>query len=153
MTTRSQSLPTSVWILIALQFLLGLGALAGGGCFILAPDGSIMHMPLSMISSSPFTSFLIPGIILFTLVGVYPILVTYSLWKMPAWNWPNVINPFKKMHWSWAGSLAAGVIVILWITVEVTFTGIGVLHYVYWAWGIVLIALTLLPSVREYCRL
>jgi len=153
MSTRTQPRPFAVWLLIALQFFLGLGALAGGACFILAPDGSIMHMPVSMISGSPFSSFLIPGIILFTVVGIYPVMVAYSLWQKPTWVWPNAINPFKQTHWSWAGSLAAGVIVLIWITVEVQFTGVGVLHFVYWAWGIVLIVLTLLPDVRKYYRL
>ena len=143
----------TVWALILLQFLLGLGALAGGGVLITAPDGSILHMPFSALHDSPFTSFLIPGIILFTFVGLFPLAVAYSLWKRPNWRWPNTLNPFKGMHWSWAASLATGVIDIIWITVEVQFMSVAGIHIFYWAWGLVLILLTLLPGVRQYCKL
>ena len=118
-----------------------------------APDGSIIHMPLSIIASSPFTSFFLPGLILFTFVGLFPVAVAYSLLMKPSWNWPNALNPFKKLHWSWAASLASGVIVIIWITVEVQFMSVAGIHVVYWVWGLALIALTLLPAVRKYCRI
>ena len=138
-----------VRLLIFLQAFLGLGALLGGLFFILAPDGSLLHMPLSVIKGSPFVDFLIPGWILFTLVGVYPMAVTYSLWKKPSWKWPDVINPFKLMHWSWAASLASGVIVILWICVEVIWVQFDWPHALYLVWGALIVLLTLLPPVRK----
>jgi hypothetical protein len=153
MITPHSSRSILVRILIALQFLLGLGALAGGACLMISPDGSLMHMPMSFLSHSPFVSFFLPGLLLFTFVGLYPLAVAYSLWRKPAWQWPNAINPFKQFHWSWAASLAAGVIVLIWISVEVQFTGIGVLHYVYWGWGALILLFTLVPNVRSYCKL
>jgi hypothetical protein len=150
MSKTSTAHPFVVWVLIVLQFFLGVGALAGGGVLMAAPDGSIIHMPLSIIASSPFTSFFLPGLILFTVVGLFPVAVAYSLLMKPNWNWPNAINPFKKLHWSWAASLAAGVIVIIWITVEVQFMSVAGIHIVYWIWGLALIGLTLLKEVRKY---
>jgi hypothetical protein len=152
MTKTTTTRPFAVWALIALQFLLGLGAMGGGGTLMASPDGSLMHMPLSIIASSPFTSFFLPGLILFTVVGLFPAAVAYSLLMKPNWNWPNAINPFKKLHWSWAASLAAGVIVIIWITVEVQFMSVAGIHIVYWIWGLAIIGLTLLPGVRKYCN-
>jgi hypothetical protein len=145
--------PFSVSLLILLQFLLGLGALAGGGTFLLAPDGHLIQMPVSNLKNSPFSDFLIPGFLLFTFVGIFPAAVAYSLWKRPTWRWPNVLNPFKEMHWSWAGSLAAGVIVILWITVQIQMIPVVFLHLFYIGWGVLLLLLTLLPNVRQYYRL
>jgi hypothetical protein len=154
MSSKRSHRPFLVILLIALQFFLGLGALAGGGSLMLAPDGSIMSMPLSMLAHSPFTSFFIPGAILFTFVGLYPLAVAYSLWQRPAWRWPNVINPFKQTHWSWAGSLAAGVIVIVWILAEVAFLGSAAfIHYLYIGWGVVILFITLLPAVRKAFKL
>jgi hypothetical protein len=145
--------PFSVILLILLQFFLGLGALAGGGVLMLAPDGSIMHMPTSMLAHSPFPNFLVPGALLFTFVGIYPMMVAYCLWKQPSWHWPNLINPFKQFHWSWAGSLAAGVVVIVWILAEVAFLSTATLiHYFYLGWGIVIIVVSLLASVRRYFK-
>jgi hypothetical protein len=41
----------------------------------------------------------------------------------------------------------------LWITIEVEITGIGALHVIYFIWGWVIVFLSLLKPVREYCRL
>ena len=142
-----------VWIVFLLNLLLGIGALGGGGALILAPDGSLLGMPLSVMHGAPFKDFFIPGLLLFTFVGLFPCAAAYSLFKLPVWNWPNVLNPFKKMHWSWASSLAAGIIVTIWITVEVSFTGAATLHYIYFVWGWLIVLFTLLKPVRVYCRL
>lgn len=139
-------------ILIFLQFFLGLGALFGGGSLMLAPDGSLLGMPLSVMQGAPFADFFIPGLILFTLVGIFPLCITYGLWKRPGWNWPNAINPFKSMHWSWAGSLAAGAICIIWILVELFWVPFAWIHAVYLAWGAFILLITLLPAVRKYCK-
>jgi hypothetical protein len=151
MNAQTNRHPIAVWLLIVLQFLLGLGALAGGAVLMAAPDGSIMHMPLSMLKYSPFPNYLIPGAILFTVLGVYPVLVAYCLWQRPAWRWPEGLNPLKHMHWSWAASLAAGVILVIWITVQVLLIrSVAFLHVLYFVWGWVLILLTLSAGVRRY---
>ncbi len=137
--------------LVVLHVLLGVGAVISGGLLMAAPDGHLMQMPVSMLDHSPFSNFAIPGLILFTLLGIYPLCVAYGLWKRPGWRWPDAINPFKGIHWSWAASLAAGVIVVIWIVVEVIMLrAFEFLHALYLGWGIVLIVLTLLPVVRRY---
>ena len=139
-----------VWMLIILQFLLGLGAAISGGLLILAPDGHLMQMPLAMLSNTPFSAFLLPGILLFTFVGIYPLAVAYSLFAGPGWSWPDLVNPFKTMDWVWAASLAAGVIVIIWICVQMIMLGtVHFLHVLYLGWGGVILLLTLYPSVRR----
>lgn len=143
--------PAVVWALIVLHVLLGVGAVISGGLLMAAPDGRLMQMPVSMLRYSPFANFLIPGAILFTLLGVYPLGVAYGLWKRPGWRWPDEINPFKGIHWSWAGSLAAGAVVVIWIVVEVIMLrAFEFLHALYLVWGIVLVVLTLLPEVRRH---
>lgn len=142
--------PFSVWLLITLHVLLSVGALGGGGALVLAPDGSLLGMPLYIIETSPFADFLIPGLILFAVLGVYPLVVAYGLWKRPAWRWPDAFNPFKQYHWPWAASLSVGVILLIWITVQVQYTGVDFLHVLYWAWGIVIMVVTLLPGLRRY---
>ena len=140
----------AAWLLIVLQFLLGFGAFISGALLTAVPDGSLMQMPVSMLKYSPFSNFIIPGIILSTLLGVYPLVVAYCLWQKPAWRRPEVINPFKHMHWCWAASLAAGVILLIWIAVQVLMLqSVVFLHILYFIWGWVLILLTLLPGVRQ----
>lgn len=47
----------------------GLGALYGGTMLITDPTGGSMQMPLSYLEHSPFSSYLIPGIVLLLVNG------------------------------------------------------------------------------------
>ena len=105
MNNRAVSRPFTVWVLIFLQAFLGLNGLLGGGAFLLAPDGHLLQMPFSHLKNTPFSSFLIPGLLLFLFLGVYPIAVAYSLWRRPAWRWPDALNPFKQLHYRHGGRL------------------------------------------------
>jgi len=153
MQSHSNSRPFVSGLLIFLNAFLGFSALIPGAAFILAPDGHLIRMPLSNLENAPFADYLVPGILLFVFIGVYPALVAYSLWKRPAWGWPNTLNPFKQFHWSWAASLAVSVILIIWIIVEVQFMTVGFLHVFYFAWGALILVVTLLRGVREYYTL
>ncbi|MFN2119852.1 MAG: hypothetical protein ACK2T0_05635 [Anaerolineales bacterium] len=151
MPRTSGKRPFADTVLIVLLVVLGVSALIPGAMFMLAPDGHLIQMPMSNLQDSPFRDYFIPGLLLFCFVGVFPVLVAYGLWRMPAWEWPNLINPFRVQHWSWAGSLAAGVILIIWITAQVfLIKSVAFLHYLYWGWGIVVVLLTLASSVRQF---
>ncbi len=153
MPKPANSVPVIVWILIFLLLFLGLNALVAGGTFIIAPDGHLIQMPMSNLENSPFTNFRIPGILLCVFIGIYPIMVAYSLWKRPSWKWPNVLNPFKRIHWCWAGSLAAGMALIVWIVVQIQWIQFGLLHLICLIWGGLIVAITLLPTVRQHYSL
>jgi len=53
-----------------LQIFIGAGAIAGGIQLIIVPDGSVMRMNTEILSKSPFTNFLVPGITLVTVIGL-----------------------------------------------------------------------------------
>ena len=52
-----------------LQVLIGLGAVGGGLALILEPSGSSIGIPLEVLKSSPFSTFLVPGIVLLIVNG------------------------------------------------------------------------------------
>jgi len=52
-----------------------LGAIGGGIVLILSPTGELIGIPLSEFKNIPFNSYLIPGIILFSVLGVIPSLL------------------------------------------------------------------------------
>ncbi len=56
-------------ILAVLHFFVGIGALFGGGAAILNPL-SPLGVPLDILENSPFENFLIPGLILFLIIGI-----------------------------------------------------------------------------------
>ena len=61
-------------IAIVFLFIIGLNALAAGYSFIVEPSGKGLGMTTNYLQYAPFTNFLIPGIILFTAIGVFSIL-------------------------------------------------------------------------------
>ena len=64
--------PATLRVLMALAVLQILGATAGGIGLIQDPVQNI-GMPLSMLEGSPFSDYLVPGMILLFVVGLFPI--------------------------------------------------------------------------------
>jgi hypothetical protein len=114
--------------LLGLLAFLGLGALFGGGDLILSPSGELIHMPISMIKDSPFPNFLIPAIFLFTVLGLSPCLVIFALLKKPKSRIAQRLNIYKDMHWTWSFSVYIGLILIVWLQLEMMF-----IHSVHWS--------------------
>jgi hypothetical protein len=145
--------PAILWILIILLLFIGAGALISGTMLFLSPDGALMGMPTDLLEGTPFSSYLVPGIILFTFVGVFSVFAGYSLLKKPDWHWPALLNPCKSYHWAWTTAWAEGVIMLIWIGIETILLGyISFLQPLIAGWGIVTIGLTLLPPIRRYYK-
>jgi hypothetical protein len=135
-----QTRSTPYWLLMACLLFLGIGAIGGGGQFLLDPTGGIIGMPVDVLAGSPFTDFLLPGLILFTVLGLFPLVVLYGLYTRRSWAWPAVIM--------------VGIALIIWIVVQGLIVGFG--HWLQWLYlclGFVLILLALLPSVRRTVRI
>jgi hypothetical protein len=90
--------------LILLGFL-ALGAIIGGGTLTISPTGKLLRMPLYLLEKSPFNNYLIPGIILFSVLGLAPLLLIFALLQKPTWKFAETFNFFKDMHWSWTYSI------------------------------------------------
>ena len=115
-------LPGIARLAVVLEVFLGLGALFGGGALILAPDGHLLGMPTKLLAGSPFSSFLVPGVILFTLVGLAPVLAAAITARRQAFAPLAVV--------------AVGLTLIGWVSVEmVVLAGLGSLA---WAFYLVL---------------
>lgn len=56
-------------LLFALHLFVGLGAVVGGLAAIINPQEPV-GMPVELLNNSPFNNYLIPGIILFTIIGL-----------------------------------------------------------------------------------
>jgi hypothetical protein len=119
---RPQSFTGIARLAVILEVFLGLGAMAGGAMLILGPDGHLLGMPTTMLSGTPFRDYLVPGIILFTAVGLAPMVIAaITLRRHP-------IAPLA--------AVAVGLTLIGWITVEmVMLNGPGSLA---WAFYLVL---------------
>ncbi len=139
--------------LIFLGFL-GISAIGGGAALIISPSGKLLGgLPLSILQHSPFTNFLIPGIILFVVLGLFPSLLIFALLKKSASPFAEHLNLFKDMHWAWSFSIYVAFALIIWIQVETIFVqGVGWLQTFYMFYAIPMIIVALLPPVRNYYK-
>ncbi|MDQ0196216.1 hypothetical protein [Paenibacillus wynnii] len=143
--------PVAVTLLYILQAFLGLGAIGGGLVLIIDPSGEMIGMPVSILERSPFSNFLLPGILLMLVFGLLPMLVLYGLTKRPEWKFADRLNPFKDLHSSWALSLYIGFGQIIWIMVETYMVNaVEVIHVFYMSLGLLIQVVTLLPVVQRY---
>ncbi len=93
----------------AALIFLGIGALGGAAMLIASPDGSAMQWTVAMLAGSPFTDFLVPGLILGGLFGIGSFIVAgLGLRHEP-------IAPFL--------AFAIGCAQMVWIMVELAIIG------------------------------
>jgi len=137
-------------ILLTLLGFLGLGAIFGGGVLIISPTGKLFGMPLSLLDNSPFTNFLVPGIILFTVLGLVPVAVTFALIKKPACRFAEQFNLNKDMYWGWTYCNYIAFALIIWIQAEMTFLrAVHWSHTLYMFLAVAILFVALLPQVRK----
>ncbi len=141
-------------ILIVLLAFLGLGAVGGGGALIVSPSGKLIGgLPLSILKDSPFPDFLIPGIILFFILGVTPGILVYALIKKPANRFAERLNIFTDMYWAWTFTIYVAFALIIWIQVEtIVIQGVSWLQTFYMLYSIPIILVALLPEVRAFYK-
>ena len=113
-------------ILGVIQMFVGIGAVASGLGLILEPDGSNLGMNVEALTRSPFSSYLIPGILLLIVNGVGNIM-------------GGILSLRKHVLSGYAGVLLGGALII-WIIVQVimigfshwlqpTYLGIGIAEF------------------------
>ena len=113
-----------------------------------------VHLLHIILKNSPFSNFLVPGIILFLVLGVFPIFTVWALIKKPLVPFATYFNVFKDMHWSWSCSIYCAFALVIWIQVETYFIqGVGWLQMFYMLYAIPMLIVTLLPSIRNRYKL
>lgn len=141
-------------ILLILLAFLGLGAIFGGGVLIISPSGELFGMPLSMLANSPFNNFLVPGIILFTVLGIAPVGVTIALIKKPEYKFAELFNFYKDMYWAWTYCIYIAFALIIWIQIEMTFLrAVHWSHSLYIFLAVAILFVALLPQVRNQYKI
>ncbi|MBN8215738.1 MAG: hypothetical protein J0L75_03810 [Spirochaetes bacterium] len=94
-----------------LPAFISLGALITGAGMILSPNGSLLGFPLEMLRGSPFKTFLLPGVILFTVNGLGQAAVAWLT--------------LRRHALSGTAMQVAGLSLAIWIFVQVSMIGGG----------------------------
>ncbi len=111
-----------------LQVFIGIGAVAGGLGLALDPSGANLGTPLELLEETPFATFLIPGIVLFTVNGLGSLV--------------GAVTSFARQRYAGAVALALGAFLVAWILLQVYWmAGFHWLHWLYLTLGIVEAAL------------
>jgi hypothetical protein len=142
------------WLLIALYAFQGISATPSGLVLVVDPTGGLMQMPLAMLAGSPFSNYLIPGLILCIGLGFGAFFMLVSLLALPKWEFAQRLSPFAEEHWTLAASLAFGTALMIWIAVQVLMVGLGTfLQPLYFGVGLAIFLLTLVAPMRRYLGL
>ena len=94
---------------LLLEVLLSIGALGGGLILMLAPRGEIMPLPLSALAGSPFDTYFVPGLILFGVLGLGPLIAAHFAWRR---------HPLAP-----TAAFVVGAGLLIWVAVEVAIIG------------------------------
>lgn len=127
--------------LTALQLILvfqGLSGVIGGVGFLLDPSGSSLGIPLRWLEGSIFRDYRVPGAVLLTVLGLYPLVVTLLLQRRNAW--------------ARRGVMTVGIALVIWIGVEISVVGfhpVPPLQILYGGLGVLIFGLSFAPGVRE----
>jgi peptidoglycan/LPS O-acetylase OafA/YrhL len=131
--------PLSAYLLMACVLFQGVSGIAGGIGLVADPTGENLGIPQAWLQGSPFTDYMIPGLVLFVVLGVFPLVVLYGLWR--------------RQYWGWIGALIVGLALLIWIGVEVLVIGYQPqppLQVIYGTLGLAIVILTMLPGVRTH---
>lgn len=109
------------------------------------PTGGLLGMPVALLAGSPFTDYLVPGIVLFVLLGLLPLATAVGLLLRPGWGWLRG----SGKHLAWLASLMVGVLLIAWILVQMTILRFF-LQPILLVQGIAIVGVGLLPVVRGH---
>jgi hypothetical protein len=124
---------TQRWLLAGLCLFTGITAVGGGATLAARPDGSLLEAPPGMLAHSPFSTFLIPGLLLVFVVGLGNLLAGVLVLR------ESRLAPYLAFF--------AGTALLVWIVSEML-----LLHTTHWLQlGYLAIAvLTLLEAWKQF---
>jgi len=149
--TRSR-LPLEPALLTVLVGIQAVSGVAGGAALVADPSGGILGMPVSTLRQGPFVDFLVPGLILLLVLGVFPAAVAVTLWTRPRWAAAGALERAFGEHWSWIGAGAVGAGLLIWLAVELWMVGPSSLLVMYAVLGLAIVALALAPRTRRFYK-
>ena len=134
--------PLALRILPGLLLFQGLSGLAGGLGLMGDPSGEGLGLSMTLLEGSPFPDYLVPGLVLFMVLGIAPMVVARGVWV--------------GHEASWIGALMVGAALMVWIAVQILIVGYHAsppLQALYGSLGLIILVLSLLGSVRGFPRL
>jgi hypothetical protein len=83
-------------------------------------------------------------------MGLYPLLLAYTLIARPTWNWVDRLFQWSKHYWVWNGTLILVAIIAIWLVYEGWLIGWFPITYLTAIQGLLIFLFAMLPSVRKF---
>ena len=116
--TSVERRPRALWALIPLVGILSLGGFDGGLSFVTDPTGASLGAKLSWLDRTPVPDFRLPGLFMLLVFGIGGLAVIAGLILTPSPGPLDRLDRAVGYHWSWAGSIALGAVLVIWIAYE-----------------------------------
>jgi hypothetical protein len=146
-----QPRPIGLYGLMGVLLFVSFGALYGGYSFLSDPSGGRMGIPVEWLQRTGFSDYFFPGLILFTVLGLLPLLTVLLLWLRPEWRLMAVLENLFHIHWTWGLAFGIGLAQMVWIVYQVMTMGLRFwLQPTMFGVGLLICGLGLLPSLRRY---
>lgn len=123
-------------LLFALHAFVGVGAVFGGLAAITNPK-SPLGIPIEILKNSPFSNFFIPGIILFTIIGLGNIVSALMF------RFKSRFQGYISSVFSWA--------LVIWIVVQcIMLNSIAPLHIIFFTIGSIEATLSMIILYEQH---
>ena len=142
--------PLMLWPLVLCLLILSIGGgFAGGIMMLIDPSGEMLGVA-EMLPLLPVPNFILPGLFLLVVMGLYPLLLAFALITQPTWNWVDRWFQWNKYYWAWIGCLVLVVIIAIWLAYEGWLVGWWPITYATAVQGFLILLFAMMPSVRKY---
>lgn len=109
MNTQAESSSAAGYALGALMLFQGVSGLYGGAALVLDPTGRSLGLPLAYLEGTPFGDYLLPGLVLLFVLGLFPCLV-FAGW-------------LRGYAWATGASVLVGAALVAWILIQIALIG------------------------------
>lgn len=141
--------PAALWVLLGMLLFLSVGAFYGGISLIADPTGGLLRMPPDALAGTPFGDYLIPGLILTAVLGIFPLFAAFGIVFRPNISALEGLEQRTGMHWAWTSSAAVGLALVIWMAVQGWMIGFGAaIQWAYLALGLAILAMTMVRPLR-----
>lgn len=142
--------PLMLWPLILVLLFLALGGFSGGIPMLTDPANGGYLQFAELLPQLPISNFVLPGLFLFIVMGLFPLLLTYALIARPAWNGVNRFFQWSRHYWAWTVTLILVLIIAIWLAVEGWLLGWWPITYATAVIGFLILLFAMMPSVRKF---
>jgi hypothetical protein len=148
-TTR----PFALYLVTLCLLFLALNALPVGLMMVTDSSGAALGMTTDWLAQSPFPNYLVPGLFLFTVIGLGSVALLVALWLRPKADGLSELVRATHEHWAWALTVAFGGLLIAWIVIQALMLRMfHPMQIAIAAIGLVIAGIAFLPSMRQYLK-